>query len=289
MFSHFKPGLIAATIILTVPLPASSMEKGLEEGVAVTDSVIAPSPVPESAPDSPALSSPAISSPALPSPALPSPGLSSIPAPLRGRLTAPSLPEFSYALRAPGELTAWSGGAIVGGISGTDLPGLMAIEQGNLSFIQEFGPVTLTAYGEAIKYGFFNGLRTSYGFGGSLTWQASDRLSLTLFGSYYTSPGPMSPAMAGYASIPTFGGYLDWSFSDRWGVKVGAKSYRSMMTGRWEAQPIVMPYYRINAKASVGVDVGGILYNVIKGSSGSYRRSNPTLAPDIPSINDRFP
>lgn len=51
----------------------------------------------------------------------------------------------------------------------------------------------------------------------------------------------MTPAMLGYTSIPNFGGYVDYNFSGRWGVKVGAQAYRSSMTNRIEAQPIVTP------------------------------------------------
>lgn len=205
-----------------------------------------------------------------------------------GWMKAPTLPQFSYTLRSSGAIAAWDSGALLGTASAESLPGLMGIERGGVAMTHSAGAFSMTAYGEAVKYGFFGGLRTSWGFGGSLTYEASERLSFTLFGSYYSRVGPMAPAMAGYVSIPTIGGYADWRISDRWGVQAGAQAYRSMMTGRWEAQPIVAPYYRLSPNSRISVDVGGILYQLLRNNSGSMRRSNPTLGPDIPSINDRF-
>ena len=113
---------------------------------------------------------------------------------------------------------------------------------------------------------------------------------MTLFGSYYTSlnnattfrHAGITPGMMGYTAIPNFGGYVDYSIGDRWGVKVGAQAYRSSMTNRYEAQPIVIPYYRLSKHAEIGVDVGGILYQLIKSNQGkSHGNMNPTIAPPV--------
>lgn len=134
-----------------------------------------------------------------------------------------------------------------------------------------------------MKYGYFNGLTTSYGIGGSLSYRINDRLSVTMFGNYYTPTGNVNPAMAGYISLPSFGGYVDYRFSERWGVKVGAQSYRTSDTGRWHTQPMVIPYYRLSEKAEIGVDVGGILYNIIRSSRGKsfQNMGNPTIPPPV--------
>ena len=164
------------------------------------------------------------------------------------------------------------------------MPGMMGIERGGLSVSQNIGDFSFNVYGEAVRYGLYRDLRTSLGYGGSISYDINDRVSVTMFGNYYTSPGPMHPAMAGYVSIPTFGGFLDYRVSDRWGVQVGAQSYRSTMTRRWETQPIVMPYFRLSKKNIIGVDVGGILYQVIRNTNGRNHRENPTLPPPIPSL-----
>ncbi|MGN0219227.1 MAG: hypothetical protein ACI4AX_02965 [Muribaculaceae bacterium] len=170
------------------------------------------------------------------------------------------------------------------------MPGLMAVESGRLALEQELGRFTLTAYGEALKYGYFRGLSTTYGFGGSLTYRASDRLSLTLFGSYYSPMRALTPAMAGYMNVPSVGAYADYSFSDRWGVKAGVQSYRSMITGRWETQPIVMPYFKVSGDHAIGVDVGGMLYQIIRSAASDSRNSysNPTIPPPLTRMPEQF-
>ena len=184
----------------------------------------------------------------------------------------------------PGKIASWYSGGISGYASSQSLPGMMGIEQGRISLYQSVGNFTFTAYGEALKYGFYRGLRTSTGFGGSVGYMLNDNVSFTVFGSYYTSPGSMLPSMAGYTSIPMFGGYADFSLGDRWGVQVGAQSYRSVMTQRWEPQPIVTPYFKLSKDAKIGIDVGGILYQLVR--NNSFKRSrhmpNPTIPPPIP-------
>lgn len=173
-------------------------------------------------------------------------------------------------------------GGLFASMDTQSMPGLMGVESGQLSLQQQLGRWTITGYGEAVKYGYFGRLVTSYGFGGSLSYRIADNLSLTIFGNYYTSPGAVPATMAGYMRVPTFGGYVDYSINDKWGVMVGAQSYRSVMTGRREVQPIVAPYYRISKKATISVDVGGILYQVVKSAVSDRHGSNPTIAPPVP-------
>lgn len=191
---------------------------------------------------------------------------------------------FHIAPIHPGEIASWYRGGISGFTGSESLPGMMGIEQGRISLYQSVGNFTFTAYGEALKYGFYRGLRTSTGFGGSVNYMLNDNVSFTVFGSYYTSPGSMLPSMAGYTSIPMFGGYADFRLGDRWGVQVGAQSYRSVMTQRWEAQPIVTPYFKLSKDTKIGVDIGGILYQLVR--SNALKRSrhmpNPTIPPPIP-------
>ena len=93
-------------------------------------------------------------------------------------------------------------------------------------------------------------------------------MGITVFGSYHTDAGITRHAMMGYVDVPTFGGYVDWRAGDRWGVKVGAKGYRPSGGNRWEAQPIVMPYFRFNGKDEIGLDIGGIMYNLLRSNIG---------------------
>lgn len=177
----------------------------------------------------------------------------------------------------------WDGAQL--GVSGssTSLPGMMGIESGSLSFTQQLGNLTVTAYGTASKFGYFRGLQTVYGFGGSVSYRINPRWSITAFGSYSTPLHPLTMGMAGYMSAPNFGGYVSYEFNDHWGVNVGAQATRSLVTNRWEAQPIVEPYYKINGKAAIGIDVGGIIYNAIRSYNENRQgyRANPTIGPPV--------
>ncbi|MDE5596050.1 MAG: hypothetical protein K2I89_10855, partial [Muribaculaceae bacterium] len=185
-------------------------------------------------------------------------------------------------------VSSWNGGRLYfnGGIQ--SMPGLMAIESGSINFEQTFGKFSFNLFGSANKYGYFNGLKTSYGFGAEATYRFNDRVSATVFASYFSPVMFMNPAMAGYVSVPNFGGYLDFSISSRFGVQVGAQSYRSLMSNKWEAQPIVKPYFKLSEKAAIGVDVGGILYNVLKSNVGnrSWGNHNPTMGPPVQKLSE---
>lgn len=182
----------------------------------------------------------------------------------------------------PGRIAAWRSGMITGDVGATSFPGMCAIESGRISAIQQFGRLTVTAYAEAIHYGFYRGMNRSAGFGGSLSYQLNERVGLTVFGQYYTKPGAMPFGMAEYTSMPSFGGYVDYRISDHWGVKAGAQTMRSYVTNQWETRPMLIPYYRVGKGAELGIDVGGILYEVLKNNHGGGAKwgpRNPTIGP----------
>ena len=194
------------------------------------------------------------------------------------------LQPFTVSIPTDGRIALWRSGGIFGDMGQMSLPGLMGVESGSLFLVQQAGRFTFTAHGDAVKYGYFGGLQTSYGFGGSISYDFSDRIGVTIFGSYYTPlHRGMTPAMQGYTSIPNFGGYVNYRFSDHWGVKVGGQAFRSSVSNRMEAQPIVIPYYRLSKNAELGIDVGGILYNIVKKNrNGSMGGSmNPTIPPPV--------
>lgn len=182
---------------------------------------------------------------------------------------------------------SWGSGVVYASGSASEYLGLSAIESGRIGVTQSFGRFTLDMYGEAMKYGFYRHLAKSWGFGASLSYNMSDQVSVTLFGSYYTKPGYFhgSPALPAYVGVPNLGGYFDFSLGGRWGVQVGAQTYRSLTTGQWDAQPIVRPYYRLNGNTEIGVDVGGIIYNILKSNKSSHLggRVNPTVGPPVGS------
>ena len=186
-------------------------------------------------------------------------------------------------IRGIAPVASWNGGGVYAEGGYESLPGLMNIDNGAVNVYQRFGSITATAYGEAVKYGYFNGLITTWGYGGSISYRISDNLSITGFGGYSTASGGFfSPAMSGYVGTTNFGGYLDYRISSKFGVKAGAQTYRSIMDNSWHTQPMVVPYFRLGGN-DIGIDVGGILYNIFVNANGG-KRSNPTIAP--PRLKD---
>ncbi len=172
---------------------------------------------------------------------------------------------------------AWSTGNInaVGGTS--SFPGMMGVESGMVMFSQRVGRFTVEGDVGAVKYGYYRGLRTMWGFGGSLSYDISDRVGVTLFGRYYTKPKLYQPAMLGFSPSQTFGGFMSLKLDDHWGVDVGAQSIMQQNTRNYRFEPIVTPYYKFNNNVKIGVNVGGILYNIFRSSRQEF--GNPTIAP----------
>lgn len=202
------------------------------------------------------------------------------------RASMPPIKSVRVDVPGAANVASWQGGGITAQGSSSSLYGMAGIESGSVNLNQSFGPVTVNAYVSADKMGYFRGLRTSYGIGGSVDYRINDRWSVTVFGAYYTGGMPLTPGMGGFANAPVIGGYASYNINDHWGISVGAKTTRSLVTNRWEAQPIVMPYYRVNDKVSIGADVGGIIYGLIRsymdGRDDRHGWGSPVIAPPRP-------
>lgn len=200
------------------------------------------------------------------------------------------LPVFRPQAIHPGIIASWDGGALGGSVSQIHLPGLMGIEQGSIEIGQQLGNFSFTAYAEALKYGSFASLYRQTGVGISLSYDISKRVGVTLYGSLYSNPGLMSPAMRGFAAATAIGGYVDWRISDRFGIKAGGRVERDMATNRWHAQPTLIPYIRLNKRDVIGVDVGGILYNLLYWNRHNKfgGAGNPTIGPPVMKHSEMY-
>ncbi len=173
----------------------------------------------------------------------------------------------------PGQarLLHWSGGEIIASGGTTPLPGMMLIDNGAAGIYQSAGNFAFYAGGIANRYGYFRGAHTQYGLNGSISYQFSPRLSATVFGDYYFGRAPlmangmpMPPSMIGYYGRSKYGGYVDFRISERWGVEAGAQTVQQVGTNRYQAEPILTPYYKISKKVAIGLPVGQILYHILK-------------------------
>ncbi len=181
---------------------------------------------------------------------------------------------------------SWDTGSIYASGSTSSIPGAMGIESGAINLRQDFGALSLRLYGGASKYGYFRGLDTRWNFGGEATYRFNDQWSITAFGGYSTAGGLPQPALIGYYDTPSIGAFLDYRFARKWGVRMGMRSERSMFSGQWETRPIVEPYFMLGGQA-IGIDVGGILYELLR-SKSDRGPHNPTIGPPVQKLSDTF-
>ena len=178
-------------------------------------------------------------------------------------------------------LAGWDSGAIGAYGSLSHMPGLMGIEEGGLNVVQNFGNLTIGAGVSMSKYAYFGGMRRQTGFHGNAQWRFNDALSLRVFGSYYGRGSFTTAAMSGYMGSSSYGAALRIDASEKWGMDIGAQRVYNVMSGRWETVPIAKPFFKINGKEAIGIDVGGILHELLRSKVGS--RGNPTMGPPVPT------
>lgn len=94
-----------------------------------------------------------------------------------------------------------------------------------------------------------------FGASGSFLYMPQDNLRFKVFGSYSVSP---------FSKLATYqyGGSVSFDMSERFGTEIGVQRFYDPIQKRWETVPVVIPYYKFD-KITVGMDVGGILYEVL--------------------------
>ncbi len=103
-------------------------------------------------------------------------------------------------------------------------------------------------------------------FGGNATvaYMLNDNVSLNAFANYQSAPFWSGVHGGG---LLVYGGYMTFKTNnDKWGVDVGAQNIHDPVTGRNVVLPIVKPYYNLYG-TKLGIDVGGLLYQVFKNIS----------------------
>lgn len=183
----------------------------------------------------------------------------------------------------------WRGAYV--GVSGwaDTMPGLLDRESGALTLYQNLGRWSFSASALADKYRYvgMGYLETRYGVGGTVGYQLSNAVSLHAFGYYYGSPMTAGPAVAPYLSTSTYGGYADIKFSKYWGTDLGVQRYLNPMTGKWVTDPIVRPYYKINGKQKIGIDIGHLLKGIIWGNQDDMMPRGPVRMVPTPQQQGR--
>lgn len=169
------------------------------------------------------------------------------------------------------------------GSAQVELPGLMASRSAFASYTIDAGRFSFTPQVSGAKYAFYQGVQNQFGFGATMAYSFSDRLSVTLFGSYYTRAGAANPAVAGAFDASRFGGYLTWRVSDRVGLSLGAQQVYGPRNHGHSVVPIIKPTYRVG-NTDIGIDFGPLVYELLmrqrdKAAGGAMR--NPTIGPPV--------
>ena len=137
----------------------------------------------------------------------------------------------------------------------------------NLNSNIEFrGGVNVTTY----NFSYNNG--QAFSTSGVLTYHLNDRLNISVFGSY-------APDNRYDLYKSSYGAIIGYDFSNRFGMGMGVQRNYDSMRRQWETVPIFVPYYKFD-KFALGIDVGGILYEILRNVIEDKRRSgSPVMIP----------
>ena len=187
--------------------------------------------------------------------------------------TNPSL-LFKGDFSTGGIMKQFDNGALLGSGRQTSLPGIGRINDASLGYRHALNDrLTLQLGVNAMKMNMMYSTRQAFSTSGSLMYQASDRLAFKVFGSYDIGN---SYGM----STNSYGASMSLDMSDSFGMEVGVQRYYDSMRGRWETVPMVIPYFNVN-KMKLGLDVGGILYEILRSTVFDKKDwgGGPTIGP----------
>ena len=161
-----------------------------------------------------------------------------------------------------GYLPLWENGKLIGSYSFNTLPALGNIARANLAISQTFGRVTVTGgiSGEKNHIGPF--LYNNFGVFGDLNWQINDKFNLNVFGTYFSHPQHIPAAMP-FAGGQSYGATVGYNVNDRFRMEAGVQRSYDPFSRRWETVPVFIPSFKLNNGAEIGLDVGGILYQIL--------------------------
>ena len=175
-----------------------------------------------------------------------------------------------------GVMQQFSHGEVFGSGAQTSVPGIGRFNNASLGYRHVFNDRwALQLRADAMKINMSRITGQAFSTSGRLTYRASDRIAFNVFGSYDIGN---SYGM----STDRYGATMSLDMSDRFGMEVGVQRYYDAMRGRWETVPVAIPYYRFE-KFKLGLDVGGILYellrNVVFDNRGGDFGGGPTIRP----------
>lgn len=192
--------------------------------------------------------------------------------------TNPS-PLFKGDYNTGGVLRQFRHGVLYGSGDQTSVPGIGRFNNASIGYQHALSDrFTLELGVNAMKINMPFSTGQAFSTSGALLYHPSERITLKVFGSYDIGN---SHGM----STKLYGASVAFDMSERFGMEVGVQRYYNAMSGRWETVPMVIPYFRFN-KTKLGLDVGGILYEILHNAVYDKKPlNNPTFGPprlDIP-------
>lgn len=187
-------------------------------------------------------------------------------------------PLFKDDFSTSGILWQFPHGAMFGSGSQTSVPGIGRFNNASLGYQHIFNDkFELRLQADAMKINMMHSTRQAFSTSGSLLYHASDRVAFKVFGSYDIGN---SYGM----STHSYGATMSIDMSDRFNMEMGVQRYYDAMRGRWETVPVVIPSYRFNNNFTLGLDVGGIVYEILRNVIFDKRRGGdygggPTIGP----------
>ncbi len=173
---------------------------------------------------------------------------------------------------AAAAISTWQGGGIFATGSMNTFPGMGNIGSGGVSITQEMGRFTVTGSLTGNKYHLDNQLYNSFGVGGSISYRLNDRITFNAFGNYQHSGGLYhSMAAMPYLARSSYGATIGIDVSDKFSLEMGAQRYYDPFSHKWITAPIFIPQIDING-SKIGIDVGGIIYELLRSAVNSYNR-----------------
>ncbi len=157
-----------------------------------------------------------------------------------------------------GVITRFDNNFIVGSGDFSTLPLIGTIRSANIFYIYTSGKWTVSAGISASKYNLVPGVYNNFGFSGVLNYAVNEKLSFSVFGSYYTNNSFHSAAALPYLSNSRYGASMSMAFDEKIGLTLGAQRYYDPFSGRWITAPIIAPSFKIG-KSVLEIDLGGLL------------------------------
>ena len=173
-----------------------------------------------------------------------------------------------------GVLRQFPHGAVFGSGSQTSVPGIGRFNNASLGYQHIFNEqFELQVRANAMKINMSHITGQAFSTSGAFLYHPSDRVTFKVFGSYDIGN---SYGM----STHSYGATMSVDMFDRFGMEMGVQRYYDAMSGRWETVPVMIPYYHFN-KFTLGLDVGGILYEILRDVVFDKNRGigGPTIGP----------